>query len=415
MRKLAAGLALLASSLAHAAFPNNPTSAYPSVGMCGDWNGTSFTQWGSGVAVAPTWVLTARHVGGTHFLLNGTYYAVAQKFYHSGVQNADLALWKLATPVPAWSPVAWPDFVTGLQGQTVTFVGYGVTANQAQSGWSILNGTNGVKRASVNVIDQLMQGITVNYGTYTRTTDYIAYDLDDPAGQVTTNTWGGPAIQGEGGIASLDSGCPWFQNVNGTQKVVAVSSIVGYFSGSGVTSNFQYGAWGAGTFLTSYKSWMQTTAPELGTMTASLADATPEGTLVSGGVSQLATADGVAMRVRSRNLWADDVENPLGLRVGLTTQVVFPTTLDISATQRTLGGGARARIYVRNWITGGYDLVDSSSVSGTFSTRDVLNVSAAGHVRADGRIEVRVGHDNFAIDSEFIDMEIDMVRVVAKT
>lgn len=408
------GLATLAAC-SHAIFPNNPVSTFPAVGMCGDWNGTTFTQWGSGLAVAPGWILTARHVGGTHFFVNGNYYPVLQKFYHAGTSNADLALWKMASPVPIYMPIAYPTFAA-LQGQMGTLVGWGNTANQGTNSWAWQANTFGTKRLAVNAIDQYFPSVTVNFGSYTRTSDYVQFDLDDPAGINPQNTMGGNAIPGEGGISDKDSGCPWFIFEDGQYKVVAVSSIIGFYTGSGVTSNYQYGAWGAGTFLTNYKSWIQSTAPELGTMTASASAIFPEGVLLAGGVSQISAADGSVVSVRSRNLYDQDLDQPVGLRVSLSTAVVFPTKLDITVTARTLGGGCAGRVWIRNWATNAFELIDSYTLSGSFNTRTLTDVPVANRVRAsDGRIEVRTSHNNFAIDSETIDAEFDLVRVIVKT
>lgn len=414
LRKLTVLSVMILSSVSWAIFPNNPTAAFSAVGMCGDWNGTAFTQWGSGLAVAPGWILTARHVGGTHFFVNGTYYTVLQKFHHVGTNNADLSLWKMAAPVPTWMPISYPTF-GALQGQVATLVGWGNTCTQGVNGWTWLANTFGIKRQSSNVIDAYLPNTFVNFGSFTRTTDYIQYDLDDPSGANTTNTFGGSAISGEGGISDKDSGCPWFVVENGVSKVVAVSSIIGYNTGTGLTSPYQYGGWGAGTFLSNYKAWIQSTAPELGTMTAVATQIYPEGSLISGGLGQIGSADGTTVRVRSLNLYDQDYDQPLGLRVAFTTQVVFPTTLDITVTARTLGGGARGRIWLRNWTTGVFDLVDSYVLGSTLGLRDV-SVSSANRVRpSDGRIEVRTSHDGFAVDAEFIDGEFDMIRVVAKT
>ena len=406
-----------ASSLA--VYPNNVETGFLFTGKCGNWDSTTFTQYGTGVAVSPYWVVTARHVGGTHFYQNGIYYPVQTKFYHtiqSGV-NADLALWKLTTPVPYYTPIAYRPYTgtNALQGEIVKFVGYGSTMNQGARGWIWQSNSFGTKRSAFNTLDGYLANTLVNYGSYTRTTDYIAYDIDAPNFEAPINLWGGTAVPGEGGIADMDSGCGWYVNENGVWKLIAVSSIVGYYSGMGITNNYQWGAFGAGTHLNPYKSWIQATAPELGTMTATIADASPLGTTISGGASSLAALDNSSFQVRSFDLYAGDYYQPVGARVGFTTQVAFPATLDITLDAKTSGGGAIAKILVRNWATNRFDVVDQYTVTTSMTHRDTVNVPAVNYVRADGRIELLTTHENFANDVEFANLYLDFARVVAKT
>ncbi len=415
MRRTVIGSLIICAVHAQAVFPTNSPSDFLSVGMCGDWNGTSFTQWGTGVAVAPGWIMTARHVGGTRFYLNGTYYPVLQKFHHTATNSADLSLWKLSSPVPVWSPISYRPFAgtNGVQCQECIFVGYGITASPIANGWNPLPGTQGVKRSAKNVLDNLESNVFINFGTFTRTSDYIEYDLDDPSGVNTVNTFGGAAISGEGGIADKDSGCPWFILDSGTYKVCAVSSVIG--RPTNVPTNYSFGAFGGGTFVASYQSWVQTTAPELGTMTSLPVDSFAEGTLINGSTASLAASDGNNLRIRSLNLYAADWDQPVGVRVGLQTQVVFPTLLDITIDAKTDGGFASARVWIRNWATNSFDLINTYTVSSTTSRRDILNVPATNHVRSDGRIEVRSSHSSFSMDLNTVDAYFDFIRVVAKT
>lgn len=400
----------LIPSLAFGVFPNNPEAGYPAVGMCGDWNGSAFTQWGTGTAVAPTWVITARHVGGTHFFQNGVYYAVQQKFYHP---QADLALWKMTAQIPSYAPVSYRPFsgASGLQGQTTRFVGFGVTAQQLQNSWNPIAGSFGVKRSAVNVIDFEWPAFFVNFGSYTRTTDYILFDLDDPAGANPNNTYGGPAIPGEGGIAEKDSGSPWFVSEGGLDRIVAVSSVIGHYNGGGVTNPLQYGAWACGTHLFPYKSWMQQTAPELGTMPCTALDFSSWGTLLSGHLALLTSADSQFVRIRSKNMEQFDLEVPVGIWAGFRNSVAFPRSMAITVTQRSSGGQGTSRIFVRNWNSGSFELVGSAPISGSFGSTTLNGVSAMNRVRTDGRIEVFVSQGEFVNDVARADADFDQLTV----
>ncbi|HMS55316.1 MAG TPA: hypothetical protein PKA27_07920 [Fimbriimonadaceae bacterium] len=412
--KLLVPVLLAAAATAQAVFPNNPESGFPAVGMCGDWNGTTFTQWGTGTAVAPNWVLTARHVGGTHFWQNGTYYAVQQKFYHP---QADLALWRMSSSIPSYAPIAFRPFsgVAALQGQVTRFVGYGVTAQQLQNSWNPISGSFGVKRSTVNTIDFEWPSFFVNFGSYTRTTDYILFDLDDPAGVNPNNTYGGTAISGEGGIAEKDSGSPWFVTEGGLDRVVAVSSVIGHYNGGGVTNPLQYGAWACGTHLFPYKTWVQQTAVELGTLPTTALDFSSWGTLLSGHLALLSSADGQYIRIRSKNMEQLDLDVPVGTWAGFRNAVAFPRSISISVTQRSSGGNGTSNIYLRNWASGSFELVGSTPISGSFSAATLNNVSAVNRVRSDGRIEVFISQGLFINDLARVDADFDQLTVISSS
>jgi hypothetical protein len=88
-----------------------------------------------------------------------------------------------------------------------------------------------------------------------RSSHCLAYDIDC-ASDPLQSTLGGPAVEGEGGIADKDSGGGWFVRRNGKMMLVAVSCTVGRVSASKPTA-YCYGGVGFGVHLTPYLGWIK--------------------------------------------------------------------------------------------------------------------------------------------------------------
>lgn len=249
-------LVLLASifRFASAIFPDNPDTQFPAVGTLYVQSGLTFNVNGSAVAIAPNFVITAWHVNNsTHFeQVSGQKVPVAARYIHP---FADIAILKLASPVPHTAPIYFGPLST-LLGQPCKLVGCGMTGIQRTLGWEIHDGTQGPRRAANNVIDSF-ENVELDFGGgRIKTTYYLIFDIDNPVG-LSSGPLGGPAVAGEGGIAGWDSGGPMFVFVDRMWRVVALHGFIDVIPGSGVQDPYHYGGAGYSAYLTPYKLWIQ--------------------------------------------------------------------------------------------------------------------------------------------------------------
>ncbi|HRJ95093.1 MAG TPA: trypsin-like serine protease [Fimbriimonadaceae bacterium] len=257
----AALIALAASSFS--IFPNNAEPGMRSVGSLVTLQSGRWTVMGSGVAIAPNWVLTVAHTTGTHFQISPSQrIPIVQRITHtSNSGNADLALLKLGQPVTTVSKVLFANFTGAgaLKGKTCRLVGFGLTGVSNSVGWQITPNTTGTRRWAQNVIDA-QQNISVNIGSNTnpviKNSKCLLFDLDRPNSSAT-GPLGSRAISGEGGIADKDSGSPMFVQDLGEWKVVAINALVGTLSNSGTTNPFAYGGVGYSVWLQPYAAWIR--------------------------------------------------------------------------------------------------------------------------------------------------------------
>jgi hypothetical protein len=244
-------------------FPGDATADFKAVGILGTGSGKDFKQLGSGVAIAPNWVIGVAHVGGKVFIQEGKEYPIDKKVFHKvdKGESADLALYHLTKPVPIHADilakqVKKPD---GASGPKVYIVGYGKTAKLRAdgNGWEPIEGSQGKRRVAMNTIDMAKEN-RMNFGTADqpkwKTSACVLYDLDKP-GDSATNFCGGGAIEHEGGMADKDSGCGWFVEQAGQMKLVAVGESVARTNTTQLTS-YCYGSVGLGVYLPAYADWI---------------------------------------------------------------------------------------------------------------------------------------------------------------
>jgi len=181
---------------------------------------------GSGVLIAPNWVLTAGHVfwGGTSGTVRfgSIVYNSAEVFEFPGwdIGQNDLALVRLQSPVIGIEPVRMWNGRNEV-GRVATSVGFGT------SGTGITGNTGGygTKRAFQNVIDgydEVLWGFNY-HGLIT--------DFDKPDGSV--NTFGligssSTALDLEGCATPGDSGGGLFVNYGGEEFLVGITSYVAW-------------------------------------------------------------------------------------------------------------------------------------------------------------------------------------------
>jgi hypothetical protein len=225
---------------AAATYAANP--AFAGVVGLGFTSGANNFQYCSGVLVAPSTVLSARHCDplagefarfGTSFgspTFSSTIQSVV--FPAGGTKNSplldggDLAIITLATPVPSniATPFLLTDATTSLQGLSISTIGYGnigVGSTGAQNSlW------DGVRRGGTNVMERYGQAVD-DFGVRAGTTNIFSTDFDNPAGTSNTLGWLGSSptpLAFESSTATGDSGGPMLFDFNGQWTVMGVLS-----------------------------------------------------------------------------------------------------------------------------------------------------------------------------------------------
>jgi hypothetical protein len=204
----------------------------------------------TGVLIAPTTILSARHcsptVGGTvRFGTNRnspTFSTSIQSVLFPGggtsgsplLNGSDVAILTLSAVVPVGiaTPFALTDATTELTGFDVVTLGYGGRG----IGSTGATGSDGIRRGGTNVLDRYGAAVntTTNIGS---TSNIFSTDFDNPAGTSNTLGWLGSSTIATGFEATTaggDSGGPLLFNNGG------VWTLMGVLSG-GTTSNSVYG------------------------------------------------------------------------------------------------------------------------------------------------------------------------------
>lgn len=261
-------LALLATAFAHAVVegevdPNSEDSPWAGVGSVSVGTGTY-----SGTLIAPNYVLTAAHVVGRRspedIVFNLNYGGdlthrihAAEVFVHPMYRGVtgyapggeyDLAVIRLAEPVPAGVPFYSLYHDDMPQGSVITFVGYGAGGIGAVG--AIENPDPAVKRVGQNVAECF--AFTMNadncdlpdlVGNGPR--QVFLFDFDAPAkpGQRAN----GRLPMGEATLAGGDSGSGTFIYVQGQWRLAAVNTFVTKSGPNGKMS--VYGTAGGGVLL----------------------------------------------------------------------------------------------------------------------------------------------------------------------
>ncbi len=243
------------------------TGAFPFVGALEVSNSVS-TYKGSAVAISSNWILTAGHnadlnddglpdtVWSGDFHLPGYgVFGIAETITHpdfSGFANPfindDIALMRLASPLPTWS--IFPSLGSAMTGDNITLVGFG-RSGYGSYGYTS-NATLTDRRFGQNVIDTLDlddegSGLA----------EVFRYDFDDPS---TTGLPGGSLGNGtETIIAPGDSGGAALIQTVGGWKLVGINTFTEGYGG-------RFGDTGGGVLIAPYEDWIftETGIPEPG-------------------------------------------------------------------------------------------------------------------------------------------------------
>ena len=195
---------------------------------------------GEAVLIAPSWVLTAAHVGvevqpGHALTIAGRDVDAARIFVHPEWDGGphDLALIRLVEPVAHVEPIR-PYRARDEAGQVIYVVGAGVGG----TGLSGPDGVSGDLRAATNRVDEASE-------------NWLKFRFDDPREDDSL------ATELEGISGPGDSGGPAYIEREGTWYVAGVSS--GQSTGATGGVEGVYGVTEFYTRLSSYQDWMRAT------------------------------------------------------------------------------------------------------------------------------------------------------------
>ncbi|MGJ3242906.1 MAG: trypsin-like serine protease [Opitutales bacterium] len=190
----------------------------------------------SGTLIAPSWILTAAHIGtSASWIIDGTTYTTQTRIAHPGFagnsnldQGNDFALFKLTTPVTGVSPVP-------LYGGSDEFGGLGFINGFGTSGTGDnVGGGGGTHRAATNFIDLAFESdgsgtgavLVSNTQAGFNNKIIIGSDFDDPADSSSGISQYGHTST-EGMASGGDSGGGLYGELtNGTIVLVGVNSFV---------------------------------------------------------------------------------------------------------------------------------------------------------------------------------------------
>jgi hypothetical protein len=245
-------IAALAVASAHSFAIINGVDA-PDFTFVGSVNGAS------GVVVGSNWVLTATHVGGGPFTLNGTTYipdTIINADGLSGRPLTDLTLMHFSTAFSSWSD----PYYGAVTGQTMTIVGFGGGGTLRPDGTGFNQDLpGGTRRKGVNVASVVTTENLPWLGN--APVQVIEFDIDGNG--IDTFGDGGPILNGntnlEATYAGGDSGGGAFLNISGVWRLVGTNDFIFDANNPPNGNNWDFGDGGGAIHLGAYQNWIEST------------------------------------------------------------------------------------------------------------------------------------------------------------
>ena len=263
-----------AHALMSGASPDSPAARIDANTTTSPWAGVGSVSVGTGTytatLIAPNYILTAAHVvagaapGAITFNLNyggdlTQQIGAAQIFIHPGYSsfnspnlNDDLAIIRLANPVPAGVPIYGLQHDVLATGTTLTFVGYGASGTGATG--ATIPASPSVKRTGQNNADQFALD---DEGSGKAEIYYFDFDGPSIAGNSTSNLMGGSTLGNvvETTVGGGDSGSPVFiRSSDGNWRLAGVNTFT-FTSIAGQTAS-TFGTGGGGMLIPAYANWI---------------------------------------------------------------------------------------------------------------------------------------------------------------
>jgi len=210
MRKLFSALVIVSLAVpALAIMPNNgPDTTFQYAGFFSHAGGGA-----SAVAIGPNTILTAAHVAaGDTFTLAGLGSFGVNAGSRIANENADLAMYTTTDTLPGWYNIDFTALPTGASAVNLVMVGVGMTGGVRPDGLGYETPVDGgaIRRAAVAHSDMFVAD------------SQAAFGYDRPSAAIISFL----ISNGDGAVASGDSGGGLFRQVNGEWMLVGIGSYI---------------------------------------------------------------------------------------------------------------------------------------------------------------------------------------------
>ncbi len=116
----------------------------------------------------------------------------------------------------------------------------------------------------------------------------------------------------------------------------------------------------------------------------------PDGSIVSGGLSQLVESDDTYLRARARETGQVHQPHLLRMRVRANSALQNPSALSITIVGRITDVEAQTTVRLRDWVNGGWTQVDRYGMGMVEAEHETFIPHPENYIRGDGRIRLEI-------------------------